>query len=472
MSEQQVEDTAVVRTKELGRHSRSSPRSSGRPRMDVDLNTVKDASSVCLFRRKAVVVCLQIMVYADKLKLRRIRTRIAQRTYRERKEHELAQLKTRADNLNTALGKVIDSFTRFHQRVVKSGTEDLPPCFTLELGNTALEIAATSRDALGQEQAPQDVPASRVESEREPEHNSLPKEKDESQTEPANPIAKRAKPQHSRPRSLKSVHHTPAPTRPLMLWPQAPSRENAGFVDQYLRACLERSYRLYTFQNLPEDKILPAMTIPLNIESFERCLAMAREALSVPKSHLGDFFFYNTLAMSKLPKMYRSIEGQDTALVPRLPPPYVQNLAYGRTRTRLATDLPLLQGEWLEAADVQEYLELQGISIPRVHSAQSLLPLPAKYLSMTPRHIEDTTSDALWNGNDPIARSTESINITSGFFDRPRVTHSRVTGPQMRQLDVNKFIERIALYAVCLGPVPGLRKDHIDYAVVESIVIE
>ena len=73
-------------------------------------------------------------------------------------------------------------------------------------------------------------------------------------------------------------------------------------------------------------------------------------------------FQYNPGLTEHLPVMYRVVEGSDQA-VPRLPSPSVQQLVCGKTRTTLVTDLSSHQGEWLEAVDVEEYLEERGIYV-------------------------------------------------------------------------------------------------------------
>lgn len=70
---------------------------------------------------------------------------------------------------------------------------------------------------------------------------------------------------------------------------------------------------------------------------------------------------------SSLPLMYRVVEGSQ-GIIPRLPSPSVQGIIRGKTRTRLATEFEPLQGEWLEAMDVEEYLEDRGIFLRGANS--------------------------------------------------------------------------------------------------------
>jgi hypothetical protein len=58
--------------------------------------------------------------------------------------------------------------------------------------------------------------------------------------------------------------------------------------------------------------------------------------------------------------MYRSIEGSDGLVVPRMPKLKPQQLVHGQTRTKLGTNLHDFSGEWLKPINVQECLEWKG----------------------------------------------------------------------------------------------------------------
>ncbi|CRL19025.1 unnamed protein product [Penicillium camemberti] len=57
--------------------------------------------------------------------------------------------------------------------------------------------------------------------------------------------------------------------------------------------------------------------------------------------------------------MYRDVE-DETKTMSRATAPLVRQIVTGKTRTRLDTNFGPLQGEWLEAVDVEEYLEERG----------------------------------------------------------------------------------------------------------------
>lgn len=71
-------------------------------------------------------------------------------------------------------------------------------------------------------------------------------------------------------------------------------------------------------------------------------------------------FRYPLHSTPQQPHMYRDVEGETKTML-RATAPLVQQIVTGKTRTRLGTNFGPLQGEWLEAVDVEEYLEERGI---------------------------------------------------------------------------------------------------------------
>jgi hypothetical protein len=336
---------------------------------------------------------------AESRKKLRIRMRIAQRTHRSRKETEQLQMKERVGNLTTALESIVDVFAKFHGRCLALESERMPASLTWDISNTALQIASISQQAMKKPDILEKVQSEILDEdiqEREVAGSAM------KRTELSDPMAQEARSpesniaSRSRGRSAKRLHR-PIPVLPsISMPPQEFRNTSTSFEDRYLRACLQRSYRLLMFQALLDDEVFPAMMIPLQIESLEACRAMARNALSVSKGHLGDFYFHTTAAMKKLPRMFRVIEGQDSHILPRFPPPLVQTIEYGRTRTRLATDLPELQGDWLEAADVLEYLEHRGIQLSRVGKMPSSILIPRGCFPLAPRPVQSKCHQMLF----------------------------------------------------------------------------
>lgn len=131
-----------------------------------------------------------------------------------------------------------------------------------------------------------------------------------------------------------------------------------------------------------------------------------------------------------IPDMYRSVEGHHNIMVPRV---NGERLVFGRTRTLVHSELPGFEGEYLEAQDIQEYLELIGV------------------LNGSVNH-ED-----VW-----IAAST--LEVLGIEFDK-RDSLVRAS------INLQKLITQLAVSAVCVGPGPGVRRADIDQALINSIHI-
>lgn len=95
------------------------------------------------------VVCIGSLIFAESTdsirKVRKERLRIAQRTYRNRKNSTLAAIETRAERLEGALIDTIHSFTIFQNLATKSSR--LTPDIALALSKTAIEISSFAHEA-------------------------------------------------------------------------------------------------------------------------------------------------------------------------------------------------------------------------------------------------------------------------------------------------------------------------------------
>lgn len=222
--------------------------------------------------------------------------------------------------------------------------------------------------------------------------------------------------------------------------------------------------------------------------------------------------------------MYRVVEGSDQA-VPRLPSPSVQQLVRGKTRTTLVTDLSSHQGEWLEAVDVEEYLEERGIYVRNAlpdyaaspgentgqvgysHDGQALVTFthpdsltqdrqgifredPQAALNST-KDSED--ADAL-SRHEPadysifgIPRPPQWVSVVEPGLplgtgvvpvSSPNVPWPDLSGQspptpgQISQItiDLDKLVHLLASNATCIGPVPAIQKAAVDSAIRQSAV--
>ncbi|KAF7555933.1 hypothetical protein G7Z17_g1811 [Cylindrodendrum hubeiense] len=231
------------------------------------------------------------------------------------------------------------------------------------------------------------------------------------------------------------------------------------------------------------------------------------------------------------PNVYRTIEGGG-ALVPRQPRPFLQQLRFGKTRTVIFTEIQQLQGEWLEAADVEEYLLERGIRLRssgplRGRSSLSEITAPSDSSQVQHRQPANAHARPNWDQdasslNDRVLtqRSQEpdgpaDVNIVdrapgyqhldggdwSVFGGKGHLSSSVHAGPniipanELRQVsasvsdqvssqppylqdskpvnigvDIDKLVKTLAENATCLGLGPGIRRDDVDYAIRQSIV--
>ena len=78
-------------------------------------------------------------------KVRKERFRLAQRTYRNRKNSTLAASESRAERLEEAFTNTLNSFTKFHSLATQSS--QLTPDMALALSRTAMEISSSALEA-------------------------------------------------------------------------------------------------------------------------------------------------------------------------------------------------------------------------------------------------------------------------------------------------------------------------------------
>ncbi len=85
----------------------------------------------------------------------------------------------------------------------------------------------------------------------------------------------------------------------------------------------------------PIGPLLSCMLLPMKVEVRSKLLQGVLGRLSVPNGYIRDAVRYKR--REDPPRMYRIIEGDPSTALLRMPPPYLQKLDFGRTRTRLAT---------------------------------------------------------------------------------------------------------------------------------------
>ncbi|KAL7948643.1 hypothetical protein V8C42DRAFT_315067 [Trichoderma barbatum] len=434
--------------------------------------------------------------------------RLAQRSYRTRKENELATTKARADALQQALNSSLDEFIRFHE--LSSGNEkDLPSEFVVQLNKTAMNIMAIARSAQTDEWPSFDQ-ADRLLGTMSDCHG-----KDDESIYILTQEARDA-PGHSlRPKPVT-------------------------ISQRLMRACVDRAADVLNITSSPVMCLLPAMLLPLQFDRRDNLLSRTMRYLNTDNKDIELDAEHSPMAMRHLPKMLRLVEGQSNTMVPRMAPPNLQRLQFGRTRTVLSTALPDLQGEWLEASDVEEYLEQRGIFIrqdsPNADMLNLAIPvdtgLSTQAMDLNEVNMQNPVRLLRQNQNtsfiDPLLMPADmqqqhhhhhqqqqhhhnqqqhqrdcslddfAVNPDFTVFGQQRDVQVVPSGMKMFtptawtldespilpidmtmrnnpehiniMINLDSMIMRLASKAVCLGPCPGIRRAHVDEAIRDSVV--
>ncbi|PTB63215.1 hypothetical protein BBK36DRAFT_1172015 [Trichoderma citrinoviride] len=452
---------------------------------------------------------------------RRTRMRLAQRSYRSRKQTALICAKARAEALEVALDGSIDEFIKFYERVSQRGNE-LPTGLMTQLNQTAMNIVSIARKArleksivAGDQDQALDEDAADAAAEPDSGH------------EPTNdPI-----------RDAAEETHITAIQRQEQTYETFTTGKPAPVSQRLMLACLTKAISLLQLRNLSIVAVNPAMLLPLQLERAERLLERVAHRLSGSPSAFTADCQYSDGRDVYLPKMMRLTEGNLDTLTPRSSPPNLQSLQFGRTRTMLHTAISDLQGEWLEAPDVEEYLEQRGIFV-RMGSPSDVISLSAPAHDDTPLLGPSASDIYIPHGiNNPRSHAINHMSNTqrtadpsqgssiseSHFYLGDHIAHEGIPGrraplpehdftifgklfldgqtiptghsnvslsgwyPEMRSLadnagsgretreslkitiDIDKLIQGLADKAVCLGPCPGIRRVHVDEAIRGSV---
>ena len=467
---------------------------------------------------------------------RKERVRLAQRAYRNRRDTKVDDLKVRVARLEQALEQTTSSFTRFQDRI--GADEDLPPRLALEISRTALEIAKAVRETHSEEPLREVQSSHDGEGLREPVHSestvaatnsekglvgnevllsdsalvlnagaAFYNDHDFSSIDAPDPMLHMG----SSPRIAEDQQHLAARTMGR--------QQGTWFTSLLLQLCLEQGMQLLTSPYTTAEDLHPALSIHLTwltIEQFrEQCIrARARNFENLHEDPAQAAVFGS-------PLMYRSIEGNEGLVVPRLGKSEPQQLVYGRTRTRVVTNLRDFQGEWLEPVDVQEFLEDRGIflgaggigevlhiAVPEgilrdicSHDANAMFAEEIQRSMNTISQLfidEGQSNDAMIHSGgatqlqkypaqmiagqyDPLVSTHRRRLMTSRSFPyqeaqsgRAQYTPVNPTGASESLINITLHLDRLMRFLVvaasCIGSGPGIRKEAIEHAMRVSIV--
>lgn len=239
----------------------------------------------------------------------------------------------------------------------------------------------------------------------------------------------------------------------------------------------------------------PALALPLQLLGVELLMVNSLRGLSLFNASVGDFK-YPMHSASQLPNMYRVVEGEYKAVL-RMPAPFLQRIVRGKTRTILDTNSPHLQGEWLEAMDVEEYLEERGIYMCIAVTSGTATTGNTMYQSSVPGGVQSipmeqrasVSSSAGFPGHEPADYLAFGLSSPRQWL-RPatRQIHSSAIAGDLQSdfnqkttqgietafrvtVNLDKLVYLPAENAMCLGLVPGIRKADVDSSIRGSITL-
>ncbi|TVY65155.1 hypothetical protein Focb16_v016535 [Fusarium oxysporum f. sp. cubense] len=453
----------------------------------------------------------------DDVENKRMRMRLAQRTYRARKEGALNLERVRSERLSGALDQALAAFATFHQRVLKFPEVRDSSSLLAHLNQAASEMATIASDT-NKTSSLLYTSESTYPSIQQPDLETKSLSSTTAAGELQNDWILGLEPTTAHMPVLSLTGSTDA----VALTLRTTNRTLSPLSERIIRACLERVITILSSSSRHEIRFLD-LTLPLNILGEELLVDETLKILSL--FHLAADYQYLPESAVHLPTMYRVVEG-DKNVIRRLPSPSVQRIVRGKTRTRLATDFPPLQGEWLEAMDVEEYLEdrgiyLRGASLSHMANFEELEP------QMLTRNNDLQNGRPLTATNSPISAVPDQIRVASrtnhfqqplnetggssvdlrrhepadySIFGLPRPEPSispaeplpllrtglvPIQSPRVPctdsskqsyhpatqiTIDLDKLIHLLASNATCLGPAPGIRKAAVDSSIAESVI--
>ncbi|KAH7187494.1 hypothetical protein BKA60DRAFT_602318 [Fusarium oxysporum] len=428
----------------------------------------------------------------DDIENKRMRMRLTQRAYRARKEGALNLEKVRSERLSGALDQALAAFSTFYQRARGSLEVQGSSGLLAHLNQAASEMATIARiTSLSNTTATRELQNDWIFG-LEPTTAHMPAL---SLTGSSDAVVL----------TLRTANHTLSP-----------------LSQRIIRACLERVITILSSSSRHESQFLD-LTLPLNILGEKLLVDETLKILSL--FHLAADYKYLPESAVHLPYMYRVVEG-GKGIIRRLPSPSVQRIVRGKTRTRLVTEFSPLQGEWLDAIDVEEYLEdrgiyLRGASLSHMVNAEELEPQtltrnidlqngrPLTATNSAISAVPDGILVAFWGNH-----YQQLLNETRGstfdlrrhepaaysIFGRPRLEQSNspaepflllrtglvsIQSPRVPctnstqqsyhpasqiTIDLDKLVHLLASNATSLGPAPGIRKAAVDSSIAQSVI--
>ena len=250
----------------------------------------------------------------------------------------------------------------------------------------------------------------------------------------------------ARPHSIDSIPQQP---KRVPLFPYTHST-NLPFALRFRLGALEKAVQLLSSPNLSVGQIHPTLSLHLKWMAVEPLRTLNQNAL-FRFPHL-ELYGPNPHPKLPSPDLYRAVEGEGI-IVERKWGREAETLAFAKTRTRVETTMPGFEGEWLEASDVQEYLENKGVLLEGAEVENELRSaIPGSRIMQPVEAGDPTTGDAHIAGC-CMANQSPAANM----------------GIKYKPLDLQVLVEYLAIAACCIGPAPAVRKADVDRALMLAV---
>ncbi|KAM0239603.1 hypothetical protein ACHAP5_008174 [Fusarium lateritium] len=391
--------------------------------------------------------------------------RLAQRSYRARKQEAQESQRMRAEELSRALDNALATFSTLHQRILDTSQIQNSPDVLSHLNDAMGQmatIASRTNKMLPLTHSPDDLGTSF---------------------------------RQLTPGVLAPHQSATVDSEAMTISLKTSTSKQMGVPLRLFRACFERVVSILS-NSTGDWSQSPALTLPLQLLGAELLMTNSLRGLSLVHASVGDFK-YPMHSAPQLPNMYRVVEAETNAVL-RMPAPFLQQIVRGKTRTILDTNSAQLQGEWLEAMDVEEYLEERGIymcntvtSVVTATTGDTMYQpsVPGSEQSISVEQRPPLSSSAgfpgheladysvfglsgprqlLHSANSQILSGAIASDLQSDFNQQATQGSrkaSRVT------VDLDKLVHLLAENATCLGPVPGIRKADVDVSIRGSITL-
>ncbi|KAH7176150.1 hypothetical protein EDB81DRAFT_674736 [Dactylonectria macrodidyma] len=400
---------------------------------------------------------------------KRLRMRLAQRSYRARKQEAQESERIRSEELSSALDNALATFSTLHRRILDTSQIQNSPDVLFHLNDAVTQMAAIASGTNKVLPLPHAL-------------------------EDSGPSSRQQSPAVLAPHQSVTVD-SGATTISL----RTNTSSQIPVSARVIRACFKRVVSILS-NSTAYGSQSPALALPLQLLGVDVLMVNSLRGLSLFHPSVADFQ-YPLHSAPRLPHMYRVIEGGTKAVL-RAPAPLVQQIVRGNTRTILDTNFAPLQGEWLEAVDVEEYLEERGIYLRNIVSNGTTSTDDTMYQPFIPEGEQSTPILALPGAQRP------SLSLSADFhghepadysvfgLPRPRrwlrsansQLHSTATAGVLQSdfnhqtaqviakasritVDLDKLVHLLAENATCLGPVPGIRKAAVDASIRGSIIL-